>query len=72
LILAIAAARTAGANEEGLKSAHGLQRKAQWRVDFINAENSIGFHAPHEVARILGEAMDFVRQGQISLEKREQ
>ena len=72
LILALAAARTAGANDEGLKSAHELQRKAQWRVDFVNAENSMGFHAPQEVARILGEAIDFARQGQIDLAKREQ
>jgi hypothetical protein len=33
-----------------------LQRKAQWRIDFIAAENSMGFHAPQEAARILGEA----------------
>ena len=31
-----------------------LQRKAQWRLDFIAAENSMGFHAPQEAARILG------------------
>jgi nitrite reductase (cytochrome c-552) len=43
-----------------------LQRKAQWRVDFVNAENSLGFHAPQEAARILGEAIDYARQGQIA------
>jgi nitrite reductase (cytochrome c-552) len=27
-------------------------------------ENSTGFHAPQEAARILGESIDFSRQGQ--------
>ena len=27
----------------------------------------MGFHAPQEAARILGEAIDFARQGQIAL-----
>jgi nitrite reductase (cytochrome c-552) len=43
------------------------QRQASWRIDFINAENSMGFHAPQESARILGEACDFARRGQIEL-----
>jgi nitrite reductase (cytochrome c-552) len=29
------------------------------------AENSTGFHAPQEAARILAEAIDLARQGQI-------
>ena len=31
------------------------------------AENSTGFHAPQEAARILGDAIDLFRQGQMSL-----
>jgi nitrite reductase (cytochrome c-552) len=62
---AIAAARAAGASEEGLREALDLQRKAQWRLDFIAAENSMGFHAPQEAARVLGEAADYARQGQV-------
>ncbi|AMV18317.1 Cytochrome c-552 precursor [Planctomyces sp. SH-PL14] len=63
-----------GAKEEGvdgarLESALKWQRQAQWRVDFINAENSMGFHAAQESARILAEALDFVRQGQVELLK---
>jgi nitrite reductase (cytochrome c-552) len=50
-----------------VKEAQALQRKAQWRVDFINAENSMGFHAPQESARVLGEAIDYARQGQIKI-----
>lgn len=68
LISDIAAARKAGLTEDRLAPlVFELQRKAQWRVDFINAENSMGFHAPQEVARILGEAIDFARQGQLEL-----
>ena len=45
----------------------GFQRKAQFYLDFVEAENSMGFHAPQEAARILGESIDFSRQGQIAL-----
>lgn len=47
-----------------LKVIADMQRKAQWRLDFVAAENSMGFHAPQEAARILGEAIDYARQGQ--------
>jgi nitrite reductase (cytochrome c-552) len=36
-------------------------------VDFIESENSTGFHAPQEAARILGESINFSRKGQIAL-----
>ncbi len=62
----IAAAKKNGATAEQLKPALDLQRQAQWRLDFIAAENSMGFHAPQEAARILGEAVDLARQGQIA------
>ena len=60
-------AKQGGVSEEKLGPIFELQRKAQWRVDFINAENSMGFHAPQEAARILGEAIDYGRQGQLGL-----
>jgi nitrite reductase (cytochrome c-552) len=66
LIDAVLAARAAGAGEEQLASALELQRQSQWRLDFVAAENSMGFHAPQEAARILGEAADLARQGQIA------
>ena len=62
----LAAARKRGVPAEKLKAAHALQRKAQWRLDFVNAENSLGLHASQESARILAEAIDCARQGQIS------
>ncbi len=69
LIDAILEARAAGATEEALKPAQEFQRKAQWRLDFIAAENSMGFHAPQEAARILGMAADYARQGQVAAMK---
>jgi len=50
-----------------LARARELQRLGQFRLDFVEAENSTGFHAPGEAARILAEAIDFARQGQIAL-----
>ena len=66
LIDAIIAARDAGVTEEELAQILEYQRQAQWRLDFVAAENSMGFHAPQEAARILGEAADMARQGQIA------
>ena len=63
---AIEAAKQAGTSEAQLQNARELQRKAQWRLDFVAAENSMGFHAPQEAARILGEAADYARQGQVA------
>ncbi|MBL8990360.1 MAG: ammonia-forming cytochrome c nitrite reductase subunit c552 [Phycisphaerae bacterium] len=63
LIEAIKAAKAAGVPDDALKSARTFQRKAQWRADYMNAENSMGFHAPAESLRILGEAIDYARQG---------
>ena len=63
---AIQAAKQAGAMDSQLHESLEFQRKAQWRLDFIAAENSMGFHAPQEAARILGEAIDYARQGQVA------
>jgi nitrite reductase (cytochrome c-552) len=67
LIQEIAKAKAAGKGDEELKGPRDLQRKAQWRTDYIAAENSMGFHSPGEAARILAEAIDFARQGEIAL-----
>ena len=61
--------RSAGRPEADLQPAPSLHRKAQWRLDFVAAENSMGFHAPQELARILGEAIDHARQGQLEAER---
>jgi nitrite reductase (cytochrome c-552) len=67
LITDIEAARAAGKTDAELRSARELQRRAQFYVDFVEAENSTGFHAPLEAARILGEAMNYARQGQVAV-----
>ncbi len=69
LISGIGAAQAAGFSDGRLAVARQLQRKAQWRVDMVNAENSMGFHAGQESARILAEAIDFARQGQLDLQR---
>jgi nitrite reductase (cytochrome c-552) len=66
LLDAVEGAKARGATPEQLAPALKLQRKAQWRLDFIAAENSMGFHAPQEAARVLGEAIDYARQGQVA------
>ena len=66
LIDAINGAKKDGATPEQLRAAQELQRQAQWRLDFIAAENSMGFHAPQEAAMVLGEALDYARQGELA------
>ena len=61
---AIREAEAAGASAEQLAPIFDLQRKAMWRLDFISSENSMGFHADQEAARILGESIDYSRQAQ--------
>jgi len=57
LMDAVQAATARGVRPEALGDARAFHRKAQWRLDFVAAENSKGFHAPQEAARILGEAI---------------
>jgi nitrite reductase (cytochrome c-552) len=59
---AIRAAQAAQVPAEKLAPILVLQRKAQWRLDFVSSENSLGFHADQESARILAESIDFSRQ----------
>lgn len=61
---AILEAKAAGADEASLAKMFDLQRKAMWRLDYINSENSHGFHADQEAARILAESIDYSRQAQ--------
>ena len=67
LINDIRDARTRGASEQVLEQPRKLQRYAQFMLDFVEAENSTGFHAPEEAERILAESIDYSRQGQLAL-----
>lgn len=67
LIHDLSAARQEGRSDAALAPARQQQRLAQFMIDFVEAENSMGFHAPQEAARILGKAIDLARQGQLAL-----
>jgi len=70
LIGDLRAARDARRPDADLQAARQLQRRAQFYLDFVEAENSTGFHAPQEAERILGEAINYARQGQIAVRDR--
>jgi nitrite reductase (cytochrome c-552) len=57
----------AGRPDAELELPRKLQRQAQFRLDFVEAENSTGFHAPGEAARILAESINLSREGQLAL-----
>ena len=61
------AAKEDGIPEAALEEALQCQRKATFLLDFIEAENSTGFHAPQESARILMKSLDYTRKGQKAL-----
>ena len=50
-----------------LAKAQDYHRRASYMIDFIMSENSMGFHAPQEASRILGEAINLSREGQLVL-----
>ena len=52
---------------ERLAEARDCQRRGQFMIDCIRSENSMGFHASQEAMRILGEAINLCRLGQICL-----
>lgn len=67
LIKDLKQARALGVSDEALTEALTCQRRAQFLIDFIEAENSMGFHAPQEAARVIGLALDYVRRGQVAV-----
>ena len=67
LIGDLKAARAAGDTGAAFQNAQAQQRRAQFLLDFVEAENSTGFHAPQEALRILGESINESRRGQLAL-----
>ncbi len=67
LVSDVKTARAAGASDAQLREARLMQRRGQFLLDFIEAENSMGFHAGGEAARILATSIDYLRQGQIAI-----
>lgn len=50
-----------------LKDVLELHRRAQMRGDFVGAENSTGFHNPREASRMLLQAVELAKEGQVKL-----
>jgi nitrite reductase (cytochrome c-552) len=63
----IGAAARADSTNRHLAAARDYQYRAQFLTDFIEAENSMGFHADQEAARILANAINYARLGQSAL-----
>jgi nitrite reductase (cytochrome c-552) len=71
LIADIKTAQGAGVSEEQLQQARRFQRQGQFLLDFVEAENSMGFHAGQEAMRVLARSIDLTRQGQIAVRRLE-
>jgi nitrite reductase (cytochrome c-552) len=67
LIADIERAKNGGASEAALAPARAYHRRAQFLLDFVEAENSMGFHADQEAMRVLGLALDAARLGQVAV-----
>jgi nitrite reductase (cytochrome c-552) len=67
LIADIKAANGRGATDAALEAARRHQRRGQFLLDFIEAENSMGFHADQEAVRVLALSLDEIRRGQASI-----
>ncbi len=61
----IAAVMQAGASDDELAPARKLVREAQFRWDYVSANNGLGFHAPQECTRILANAIDRAQQARL-------
>jgi len=61
------AAWDAGATEEAMKPVLAMIRQAQWRWDFTSASHGASFHAPLEVASILGNGLIKALEARIEL-----
>ena len=64
-------AKDGGLAEAQLHEAYQCQRGASFLIDIVQSENSHGFHAPQESARLLFKAMDYLRRGEIALQAKE-
>jgi nitrite reductase (cytochrome c-552) len=67
LINDIKESKAKGAPADAIAKAQDHQRRGQFMIDFVMSENSMGFHAPQEATRILGDAINICREGQLAL-----
>lgn len=69
LIADLKAAKEGGSPDSDLQQPREMQRRAQFYLDMVEADNSTGFHAPQEEMRVLAESINYSRQGQLILRK---
>jgi nitrite reductase (cytochrome c-552) len=67
LVADIKNATAAGATDAQLETTRLQHRRGQFLLDFVEAENSMGFHAGGEAARVLAKSIDHLRQGQLAV-----
>lgn len=67
LVADIKKAKARGATDPQLERARLQHRRGQFLLDFIEAENSMGFHAGGEAVRVLAKSIDHLRQGQLAV-----
>jgi nitrite reductase (cytochrome c-552) len=67
LVTDIEAALRIDSTHQAIATARDRQRQAQFLVDFVEAENSMGFHAPQEAMRLLALSINHSREGQKAL-----
>ncbi len=67
LIEALRNAHAADPADPRLEAARMAQRRASFLLDFVSSENSAGFHAPQEAARLLFLALDEILAGNRAL-----
>lgn len=60
-----AATADPNADQAALDQARAYHRQAQFKWDFVSAENSMGFHNPEYILKILAESTDLARQAQM-------
>ena len=63
----LAAAMQAGVPDEELAPLRQLVRHAQFRWDFVASNNGMGFHAPQECTRLLGDSRELAQEARIGV-----
>ena len=63
----IAAAMQAGVSDEELAAPRKSLRHAQFKWDYVSANNGMGFHSPQECMRLLADAVDGAQQSRIEV-----
>ena len=65
--LDVAAAMEAGVADDALAAPRKLLRHAQFRWDYVAANNGMGFHSPQESMRVLGDAVNEAQEARLAV-----